>query len=321
MDQTRPLFIINPAAGHGHAKRILLNVSAAMPGPAEVVFSTVQGDAEDIAYRAALEGFSPIVGVGGDGTLHQIANGLMRSPNPPPVGIIPAGSGNDLIRTLGLPSDPEEATRLIWSDVSGAIDIGMCNDRYYLNVGGVGLDTRVVKAMEGGSGGVYGGKLSYLVHAVRELSRYTNPEFVIRLDGHALPTRSLLVAIANARYYAGGMQICPDADMADGLLDVCVAGDLSRREVLGLVPSIYFGRHGRHHKVSFHKARTVQIESSTDMDVQLDGEIVTALPAEFRIVPQALRVVGLAPRSIRVATEGAMQSERNPKTRHIKEQV
>ena len=321
MNQARPLFIINPAAGHGCAKRVAPKVSAALRGPAEMVFSTVPGDAEDIAYRGALEGFSPIVGVGGDGTLNQIVNGLMRCPTPPPLGIVPAGSGNDLIRSLGLPTDPGEATRLVWSDASGAIDIGRCNDRYYLNVGGVGLDTKVAMAMNGQAGRLSAGKLPYLIHAVRELSRYSNPEFLIRLDGHPLPSRSLLVAVANGRCYAGGMKICPDADPADGFLDVCVAGDLSRREVLGLVPAIYLGRHGRHRKVSFHKVRSVQIESPVGMEVQLDGEIVSALPAEFRVVPGALRVVGWEPQTIRNPVKREAQSELNPQSQDMKEQV
>ena len=315
MQQARPLFIVNPAAGNGRAKRLVPKMSAALCGPAEMVYTSGPGDAESLAHRGALEGYSPVVAVGGDGTLQEVANGLLRIPQPPPAGIVPVGTGNDLVRSLALPSDVTEATRLIWSDIAGEIDVARCNDRYFLNVGGVGLDTRVAMAMNGRSGRMYNGKLPYLLRAVVELSRYTNPEFVIRLDGTVLPARSLLVAVANGCYFAGGMKICPQADLADGLLDVCVAGDLSRREVLGLVPAIYLGRHGRHPKVSFHKVRTVHIEHPLGMEVQLDGEISCALPAEFRVVPGALRIMGwrqnanALPARQRDVTNGSVRAE------------
>ena len=296
MQETRPLFVVNPAAGHGRAKKLVPRMSGAFGGPAEVIFSTAPGEAENLAYRGALEGFSPIVAVGGDGTLQEVANGLMRSPNPPPMGIVPAGTGNDLVRSLGLPTNVTEATRLAWSDVAGTIDLAVCNERYFINVGGVGLDTRVAIAMNGRTGRLSSGTLPYLMQALVELSRYANPDFVLRLDGQAVSSRSLLVAVANGRYFAGGMKICPQADPTDGLLDVCIAGDLSRREVLAVVPRIYSGRHVNHPKVTFHKVRSVGIERPTGMEVQLDGEIMSALPAEFRVVSRALRIAGWQPR-------------------------
>jgi diacylglycerol kinase family enzyme len=180
----------------------------------------------------------------------------------------------------------------MWSGVSGKIDVGVCNGRYFLNVGGIGLTTNVAVATNARRSRFSGGKMAYALEALTELSRYTNPDFVLRLDESVVPTRSLLVTVANGRYFAGGMKISPQADLSDGLFDVCVSGDLSRAEALALLPALYGGWHARYHKVQFYRASTVRIEGPPEMSVQLDGEIVGTLPAEFRIVPRALRIAG-----------------------------
>jgi diacylglycerol kinase (ATP) len=196
---------------------------------------------------------------------------------------------------LGLPSDPAKATRLIWSGVSGHIDVDTCHGRYFLNMGRAGLDTKVAMATKGRRGWLSGSKLAYALAALQELARSTNTEFILELDGQRVPTRSLLVAEANGRYLGGGMKMCPEADLTDGLLDVCVSGDLSRVEALALLPAMYRGWHVRHHKVNFYRASTVRLEGPRDVHVQLDGEIMGTLPAEFRVVPHALRIVGWTP--------------------------
>lgn len=289
MERARPLFVVNPAAGNGRARRVIAR--AALPGSAEVVVSASSLDAEEQAYRGAVDGFSPVVAVGGDGTVQQVANGLLRCPEPPPLGIVPAGSGNDFIRTLRLPNDPEVAIRLAWSGAAAPIDVGVCNGRHFLNVAGVGLDTKVAAAVNTRADGSRG-RLTYVVEALRELRRYENPELTLQLDGTVVTTRSLLVAIGNGRYFAGGMKVCPAADPTDGWLDVTIGGDLGRLETLALLPTIFVGQHGRHRKVTAHRVRRMGIEGPAGMAVQLDGEIAGVLPAEISIRPGALRIAG-----------------------------
>jgi YegS/Rv2252/BmrU family lipid kinase len=291
MQRPRPLFVINPVAGGGRAKRVMDRAAGAIPGPAEIVVSTAPGDAEELALRGAREGFSPVVAVGGDGTAQEVANGLLHCPEPPPMSIVPAGGGNDLARTLRLPKDPMAAIRLAWSDVAGAIDVGACNGRHFLNVAGVGLDTKVAMAVNARPDGSRG-RLTYVAEALAELRRYENPELTLRLDDEVIVTKSLLVAIGNGRYFAGGMKVCPGADPADGWFDVTIGGDLGRLETLALLPTIFVGQHGRHGKVAFHRVRRVCIEGPAEMAVQLDGEIAGALPAEIGVRPGALRIVG-----------------------------
>ncbi len=293
---TRPLFVVNPRAGNGKAARVMARAQGAFRGPAEVVHTTGPGDAEQLALQGARDGFAPVVSVGGDGTIQEVVNGLLQVPEPPPLAIVPAGSGNDTVRTLRLPTDPIAAVRLAWGEAGGSVDAGRCNDRHFLNVAGVGLDTQVALAVNAKTGRLARGKLGYIGQALLELRRYENPEFTIRLDDRELTTRSLLVAVANGRYFAGGMEICPEADPADGMLDVCIGGDLTHGEALLLLPAIFVGQHGRHRKVTFHRVRTLTIARPEGLEVQLDGEILETLPATFRVVPGALRVMGWTPR-------------------------
>lgn len=271
--------------------RVIDDARRRVMGSAEIVVSTSPADAESQAARGAREGFAPVVAVGGDGTVYQVVNGLMRCENPPPLGIVPAGSGNDLVRTLRLPRDPARSIALAWSDAAGAIDVGTCNQRYFLNVAGVGLDTRVAEAVNARSDGG-GGRLTYIAEALRELRRYQNPVLTLRLDEVSITTRVLLVAVGNGRYFAGGMKVCPSADVADGMLDVCIGGDLGRLETLALLPTIFAGQHGRHGKVTTHRVRRLTIEGPPGMSVQLDGEIAGSLPVEIGVRPRALRIAG-----------------------------
>jgi diacylglycerol kinase (ATP) len=291
-----PLFIVNPEAGNGTGARAINAIRRAFAGEADVECTEVPGDARRIAEKAGSEGSmaGPVVAVGGDGTVMEVVDGLMRCVDPPRLGIVPVGNGNDLARTLGIPRDPVSATRLVWSGVSDAIDVGRCNDQYFLNVGGAGLDTKVVLAMHRANSRLMQGRAGYLLQGVGQLLRFTNPEFEIILDDEVITARSLLVAVANGRYYAGGMRICPGADVTDGLFDVCVAGDLSRQEALMLIPLIYAGRHLGHPKVRVYQSSRVQINRPDGAAVQLDGEVVDSLPADFSICPRALRVAGWA---------------------------
>ncbi len=286
-----PVFIVNPVSGNGRALVAMRKIRAAM-GAVDVVETSGPGDAEALAFRAASDGFGPVVVVGGDGTIQEAVNGLMRSGASPPLGIVAAGSANDIARSLRLPRDPLKAARLALGDVAGAVDLGLCNGRSFLNVAGVGLDTVVVEAVNARPGRLGRGRTGYIVQAVRELRRFENPVFTIRFDDEVVETPSTLLAVANLRYFGGGMKIAPQASPNDGLLDLWIGGDLSRKEVLALMPVIFTGQHGRHPKVSHRRVTSVRIESAIPMRVQLDGEICEALPAEFRVAPRALRIAG-----------------------------
>lgn len=187
---------------------------------------------------------------------------------------MPAGSGNDVAQILRLPRDQIETIHLAWSDRQGRIDLGTCNGRCFLNVAGVGLDTKTAAAVNRSASRLSRSRVGYIWPALAELHRYENPECVIHLDDQVLTKRCLLIAVANLRSFAGGMKICPDADPTDGWLDVCI-GDLSHRETLMLTPVIFIGQHGYHHTVTFDRVKTLRAECPVGIDVQLEANCST----------------------------------------------
>jgi len=294
MSPRRPLFVVNPTAGGGRAARLLPLVAAALAshgGAGELVATERPGHAIDLARDAASAGFDAVIGVGGDGTLNELANGLIESGAGVPLGVVPSGTGNDFVRSLGLPSEPGAALELVWSASERSIDVAACGERYFLNAGGVGFDARVARSARRMPRALRLGTVPYVAGVLLEVIRNTAHELEIELDQRTLRQRSLMVAIANGAFYGGGMMICPDASREDGLLDVCVVGEMPRREVLRLLPKVFLGGHVGHPLVAFHRTRSLRIASAAHSEVQLDGELVGVLPAQFRALASALRVL------------------------------
>jgi len=294
MNPRRPLFVLNPAARGGRAVRLLPLVRQSIAehgGAGEVVCTEHARHATSLAREAAQAGFDAVIGVGGDGTLQEIANGLVTSRQQLPIGVVPTGSGNDFVRSLGLPTAPSAALDLAWSTAERSVDLAACGERYFLNAGGAGFDARVARAAHSMPSVLRFGAIPYVAGVLRELMHNTAHEFRIHLDDRTLQRRALMVVVANGAFYGGGMMICPDASRDDGLLDICVVGEVSRREVLRLLSAVFSGKHVGDPHVEFFRTRTVRIESAQPCELHLDGELAGTLPAEFRAVPSALRVL------------------------------
>ena len=292
-DRSTTLILLNPAAGGGRALRAVEAASATIRDlgmSSSIRRSEHPGDLERYAREAANNG-DRVIAIGGDGTIQEVANGLLSVAHPPPMGVIPAGRGNDFARTLGIPVQVDQATRLAVSGETRSVDVGVCNGRYYLCAGGVGFDGEVAYRVSKARRRWQRSRAAYLAGTLLELRRYRNRDVRITLDGEVIERRVLLVAVANGPFYGGGMLICPDAELTDGLLDVCIVGDISRAEALKELPGIYRGRHVRNPAVEIHRSRTVRIEAGPGARSHLDGELGTAPPLEFRAVAQALRVV------------------------------
>jgi YegS/Rv2252/BmrU family lipid kinase len=290
----RPLFILNPAAGGGRSQRLLPLVEEAVAqhnNAAEILLTQRVGHAQQLASHAAEDGFDAVIGVGGDGTLHEIANGLLAGGPVVPIGAIAAGSGNDFVRSLGLPSDPRQALEQVWSAEPRWMDMAQCRERFFVNAGGVGFDARVARAAQQMPRFLRVGTLPYVAGVLREVINNTAHELSIEMDSGPVQQHALMVAIANGPFYGGGMMICPEATRDDGLLDVCIVGQMPRREVLRLLPLVFSGKHVEHPRVTMHRTRALRIESEAPSEVQLDGELVGQLPAEFRVAPRALPVL------------------------------
>lgn len=292
-----PLFIVNPVAGGGRGERTerLIRDLLGKPGRrrAEIVSTERPGHAVELAERGARSGHDPLIGVGGDGTLSEIANGLLRAADRPAFGAVPIGTGNDFARSLALPTDVSAAVDAAFDrEEAKLIDVGVYGERHFLNVAGLGFDADVARTVNRMPSALRRGTTSFVAAVLLQIARKAVHPVDIYLDGRLVQRRCLMIAVANGAFYGGGMMICPKASREDGLLDVCIVGDLSRPEVLKLLPKVFSGAHVGHPKVEIHRAQVVRVEGLPTMALELDGDVVGSVPAEFRVRPAALRVVG-----------------------------
>jgi len=300
-----PLLIVNPAAGEGRAGRLRpwLNERLRFAGSgARLVETRAPGHARELALHAAERGHDRVVAVGGDGTVQEVVNGLMEAGSGLSMGILAGGSGNDLARSLRLPHRASDALSMALGEETTRIDVALAvrgsgetaKLRWFAAAGGIGFDAQVAAAMAGRRRPWQRGRLGYGLSTLRELLRFRNRQVRLALetpDGEAeIDRRVLFVAVANGRYYGGGMDICPDASLSDGLLDLCVVGDISRIEAVRQLPGLYRGRHVNHPAVELVRATSVQIEGERGTLVHLDGEPFGALPLRIDLVPLALSV-------------------------------
>ena len=289
-----PLVIVNPTAGGGRAARIVgwLRERLHARPDARLEVTRRAGDAERWAADAAGDGHDRVVAVGGDGTIQEVVNGLVNGAQTATLGIVPMGSGNDLARSLRLPRDPHDC----WTQAIGSrerhvdlvhADDGTGRSRWFSSAGGIGFDARVAAAMATRTGWQRS-RLGYLLTTLIELRRFENRRVELTLDGERQERDVLFVAIANGAYYGGGMRICPDAEVDDGMLDLCIVGNLSRLAALREIPNLYRGTHVGHPAVEMARATRIEIDGDPDTLVHLDGEPFGHLPLNVRVAPRRL---------------------------------
>ncbi len=298
-----PLLIVNPVAGNGRALHLepwLRRHLDAMPG-ARLVETVAPGHARDLAAAAVAEGHDRVVAVGGDGTVQEVVNGLLGSGSGLALGILAGGSGNDLARSLHLPRRGEEALAVALGEELRRIDVGVAERgdgegterRYFAAAGGIGFDAQVAEAMFHRAWWQRG-RIGYLVSTLWELQRFHNRSLRLVLETPAgeriLDRTALFVAFANGMYYGGGMQICPEATLEDGWMDLCIVGDISRLEAVRQLPGMYHGGHVTHPAVEFVRVRSAQVEGDPGTRIHLDGEPFGTLPLRITLRHAALDV-------------------------------
>jgi diacylglycerol kinase (ATP) len=288
--------VVNPAAGRGAAARRWPAVAAELERRGVSFaprFTTGPRDATGIARAARAEGFDAVVSAGGDGTLTEVVNGLVGTGLP--LGVIPLGSGNDFVRTAGIPAEPVAAARLLADPRPRPIDLGRAGDRRFINIVSAGMDAEISRMMNEDLRWLRGTP-AYVAATLATLLRMRPARVVMELDGEAHHLRAVLVAVGNGRFYGGGMMIAPRAELDDGRFDVCVLGALGRLEFLRAFPSVYRGEHLTHPKITTYRAQrvTLRAEGGDNLLAQADGETIGSLPQEFVVEPGALTLLGPA---------------------------
>jgi YegS/Rv2252/BmrU family lipid kinase len=236
------------------------------------------------------------VAVGGDGTVNEIVNGIAGVDVE--LAVIPRGTGWDFVRTYGIPRNLEAAVEVALRGRARAIDLGRAHYRawdgseaesLFANIASAGMSGAIAKRANETSKAL-GGKASYLWATFAVFSRWGNDDVLVRVDGEERRGRMHDVVVANGRYFGGGMKITPEAEPDDGVFDVLLIGDLTKRDLMLTLPKTYRGSHLPHPKATSLRGAVVEVETPEPLPVQLDGEQPGTTPARFEIVPRALRL-------------------------------
>lgn len=306
-----PLFcIVNPAAGRGRTARLWPEIERFLRHAGlrfRAFFTRGNGHASELAEKAARWEEGILLAVGGDGTVNEVVNGIAAAGAFPTatLALLPTGSGNDLCRTLGISGDPLSVLRHLASGSCRPLDVGLVGERCFLNICGVGFDAEVAYAVNQGFRWLRGTP-AYLAGVLKALVGFRPVAFDLVLDGQSLAFKGMMVAVANGAFFGSGIKIAPRAEVDDGLFDVCVVGEVSKLELLRLLPRAYSGGHEGHPAVRFFRAREVRISSPEgSLYVQGDGEILGRTPAVFRVKRHAIRVLVPGQRGALVSSEKA----------------
>jgi diacylglycerol kinase (ATP) len=285
----RIALLVNPTSGKGRGARLLAPVAARLGADGTEVDVVVGRDADEAFDRLrdrVAAGVDGVVAVGGDGLVNLALQVVAGTPLP--LGVVPAGTGNDFARALGIPLDqPMQAVDVVVRGGTAPVDLGRANGRWFGGVLGSGFDSMVNERANRMTWPT--GRSRYNVAIVLELRTFRPVPYVLELDGEPWSTEAMLVAVGNSPSYGGGMKVCPDADLHDGLLDVTVLGPISKPEFLRVFPTVYKGTHVKHRAVTVRRARNVVLRSEA-VTAYADGERVSVLPVHCEAVPSALQV-------------------------------
>jgi len=303
----RTLVIVNPASGNGRTGRRWKSLGAQIRtalGPVEIEATGAPRDAARIAREGVRAGIERVVVAGGDGTVGEVADGLLAAGlgDYAQIGILPLGTGGDLARTFGIPRRFEEALEALRRGGERRIDAGRLAYRapdgsekrsHFVNIASFGI-SGVVDVLANRSTKRLGGTASFLLATLNALARYRGRVVTIRVDGEIFYEGPITLATAaNGRFFGGGMRVAPEARVDDGLLDVVVVEDVPKWKLVGKLPLLYRGRHLADPIVRFRRGCIVEADAepgSTLLDV--DGEPLGSLPARAEILPGALRFSG-----------------------------
>ncbi len=310
----RPLVIVNPASAGGKTHDIWTRIASELVrnfGPFECCFTEGPGDAQRLAFEAANAGCVLVVACGGDGTISEVANGIITSGVDVELGVLPSGTGGDFRRSLEISSRTAEAARVLKEGKRRRMDVGRVayigksgkeENRYFVGVASFGMSGEIIERVKKEEspwlaalpGRWLGGKAAF-ARAMLETTLSSAPrEVVVTIDqGGGRVVKVVNFCVANAKFFGGGMKVAPNAAIDDGYFDVIEIGDLSSLQILLNSPRLYAGAHLSMEKVANQHARTVTaraLDPSETIPLEVDGELPGNLPAKFEIVPSALSI-------------------------------
>jgi len=287
----KTILILNPSASRGTAlkeKDKIENILKLNKIKSDIYISNSALDIIRATDDFIKQGYKNFIGAGGDGTMHFITQKLAGTQCN--LGIIPIGSGNDLIKSFGMEQSIEKSINIIKNGRVKRIDLGLFNNNvYYIGVAGSGFDSEVTRFANQTKLPIKG-EARYNFSVYKTLLTFRPKIFNIKYDDKSESIDTMMMVVSNLKYYGGGMKITPDADPFDSRFDVCIIKAMPLLKFIKSFPSVYAGTHLNIPYVKYFKAKTVLVDSIKKFDVYGDGEYMGKLPADFKIVPKCLNI-------------------------------
>lgn len=298
--------ILNPASRHGAGRRLRPVIEREL-GSRGLEFSITEtegpGHGVELARDAARAGVRRVVAAGGDGTVHEVVNGLMAAAgNPPALGLIPIGTGNDFVKMVPGTATPDQAFTTLAAGREAPVDVGIAQwdggSEYFVNAMGTGIDVEVVRQMRRSDW--MPGTMIYLAALVRALVHYRAVPVRIVVDGVEITGTIMILAVCNGPSIGGAFRVCPDARPDDGVLDACIVRELPLHRIARVVLRVLRGSHAGQPGVSMHRGTRfiLHTDSGRPLPFQLDGELREATEGagiEVSLASRKLNVIRSAP--------------------------
>jgi diacylglycerol kinase (ATP) len=296
--------ILNPAARHGAGRRLRSVIERELESRRlefDIVATEGPGHAVELARSAAEAGIARVVAAGGDGTVHEVVNGLMAAAGTPPaLGLIPIGTGNDFVKMMPGTTTRTQAFGTLATGSESPVDVGVARwnggSEHFINAMGTGIDVEVVRQMR--RSGWMPGMAIYLAALMRALVRYRPMAITIVVDGVESTGRIMIMAVCNGPSIGGAFRVCPDARPDDGVLDACVVRELPLHRIVRVIPRVLRGTHRGQPGISMHRGArvVVAIDGDRPLPFQLDGELREASgDIEVFLDPRRLNVICSTP--------------------------
>lgn len=299
MTARTPSLFLNPIAGRGRARRRLPRILQLMEAAgihAVVHQSVAVGDLEKQVLEAARDGATQLIVAGGDGSVHEAVNGIMKAGGSAALGVVPVGTGNDFAKAAGIPLDWEAAATLLARRIADdarprRIDLGRMNDRWFANGAGIGLDAKVTQIARSYRWPI--GDLVYLAaifHAM--MDGIATPEIVIEADDFRWDGPLTLANVSNGPWVGGMFHIAPMAKNEDGVLELLIAAPVTRGRILQLLPKLMRGSHMDEREIVHASVRRVKVSASAAVPSHLDGEVQPLQSVfEIEVLPESLQLL------------------------------
>ncbi len=306
MDRVR--FIINPSSGRQSTKSKIDNLCKFLLDDGYTVgkyYTKKQYDAVNETIETCSSGnWDIIIACGGDGTVNEVATGIVRSSNKLPVAILASGTINDFAKHINMPSKMTEFFKMIKKKQVIEIDLGKINDGYFVNVAGGGLLTDVGSQVSVEAKTILGPTAYYLEVAKKLISQEIEPiHMSFQSEEYTKEEDVLLFFISNSPSIAGFKKMAPDANISDGLLDVLIIKDSDVAELANIFFSVSSGVHINHPNVVYFKTKELFVGADKNMKIDIDGEVGKNLPAHFEVIPKAMQIIVNQSNSLRDRTQ------------------